>query len=640
MDAPAAAPTAAAPVEVAPAPVEAPAPVAPAPAEPQAQAEHAPMEHSNTHLLKINTHDLYSTGNAIKKQIGKKFPRANPAPAGEQQPPVLEGLVRTGKNPSSPVLFMSFETEAQRADAAAKLTGGLLAYRSRPWLEEAVTEKDLQLTHKKGKRTRDDAAAADPNAPPAVCPWRGVAYDEQLTRKAVHCRKVLRYMVRYAQHGGPELKSGALLETVVPSPILEGYRNNVQLSCGFTAEEMQPCIGFQAGASVKGVVAVIPPAGVPTAHPLVSTYVDAIMAQVYAPLIAAHPQLVMYDKGAHQGFWRKFHLRHNAKAEVMLDIEVKALGVADDVMAAVRQTLTAVFTSFTAEVPVVEPTAGGAATVRTRCVSLQLHPYDGTSAAPPETPREVLFGPATLTEQLLGLTFELSPGAFFQVNRLGTEQLLSKAADAANLDKDKTVLLDLCCGTGTIGLCLASRVNRVIGIEMVAAAIENAKVNAARNGVANAEYICARVEHALRDVLGKLPADADVVAILDPPRCGVHGNVIKWLRNAAPVRRLVYISCEQRALETDCEGLTKRGTTSFHGAPFRVCGSFGVDLFPHTPHVEMVVVLERTEAPPAPAAPAVAAAVAAPVDADAETPAVAPADAAVDAAAAPVAESS
>ena len=566
-----------------------------------------PLEFSNANLVKFMTHDNYSTAAQVKKTVGKCVP---PAPGAAEGTPeaisaALKGLVRAGKNPKKPTIFFAFETAADR-DAAVALIVGTVKTRGKPWSVEEVTERDMDLTHKAGKKERSGAKVEGVEEGPGVAPWMNIPYGDQLRRKSAHCVGILKTINKQSCIRDGSLRTGAMLSEVVQSPQRVAYRNNVLFTCGLD-ESGVPCVGFQAGQSVAGKANVLPADGVPTAHPLALAVRDTFMAEVFAPNAEALP---MYRKAEQTGFWRKLHVRHNKEAEVMLDIEVNPTGVTDDAMAAIKQTLATWAAGFAASVPAAEweladDTAAdltGAvsmqgelppATVTSKFVSLQWHSYTGMSTAPTDTPRETIFGGDALTQTLFGLKFDISPGAFFQVNRLGCERLLSKVADEAQLDSSKTILLDLCCGTGTIGLCLSSRVQKVIGVEMVAAAIDNAKVNAERNGVTNAEFVCGRVEHALRDVLTQLPKEADVVAILDPPRCGVHADVLRWLRNCRTVRRIVYISCDQRALETDCAPLCKASSRQHHELPFRVCGSFGVDLFPQTPHVEMVVTLRR-----------------------------------------------
>ena len=108
-------------------------------------------------------------------------------------------------------------------------------------------------------------------------------------------------------------------------------------------------------------------------------------------------------------------------------------------------------------------------------VSLQYHCFDGPSAPPHDLVRHVVLGAPVLTEKLCDCFFDLSPTAFFQVNLAATEDMLRRVREEAQLDAEKTVLLDLCCGTGSIGITLARSVQQVIGVELVADAIENAK---------------------------------------------------------------------------------------------------------------------------------------------------------------------
>ena len=107
----------------------------------------------------------------------------------------------------------------------------------------------------------------------------------------------------------------------------------------------------------------------------------------------------------------------------------------------------------------------------------------------------------------------------------------------------KSVVLDLCCGTGTIGILMAKHAKKVYGIELGEAAVADAIHNAKTNQVDNIEFICAKVEDALENVLTKLEPDDDVVVILDPPRNGVHNNVVDTLRKQLRINRLLYVAC-------------------------------------------------------------------------------------------------
>ncbi len=193
----------------------------------------------------------------------------------------------------------------------------------------------------------------------------------------------------------------------------------------------------------------------------------------------------------------------------------------------------------------------------------------------------VLYGDDRLSDTLCGLTFSLSPLSFFQINPTQTEALYRAALDFAALTGDETVC-DLYCGAGTISLLLAQRARRVIGIEIVPQAIENANENAARNGVTNVEFRCAAAE----ELLPKLISDGlrpDVV-VLDPPRKGAERAVLDAIAEASP-KRIVYVSCDPATQARDAKILIEQG--------YRAVKTQPVDMFCHTAHVENALLLER-----------------------------------------------
>ena len=188
-----------------------------------------------------------------------------------------------------------------------------------------------------------------------------------------------------------------------------------------------------------------------------------------------------------------------------------------------------------------------------------------------------LYGEDAIYENLLGLTFEMPPLSFFQVNPAQTERLYQKAIDFAQLKPDDTVV-DAYAGAGTISLCMARSCAHVIGIEIVPQAIEGAKRNAKRNGIENAEFHVAAVE----DLLPKLVKDGlrpDVV-VLDPPRKGVEPQVVEAVLQARP-RRVVYVSCHVPTQARDLKMLAEGG--------YRLESCQPVDMFCYAGGVENVV---------------------------------------------------
>ena len=192
---------------------------------------------------------------------------------------------------------------------------------------------------------------------------------------------------------------------------------------------------------------------------------------------------------------------------------------------------------------------------------------------------KLLWGHDYLEDSLCGLTFRLSVPSFFQVNRTQAEILYGRALDFAGLTGEETVL-DLYCGVGTISLVMARRAKRVYGAEVVPEAIEDARTNAARNGVDNAEFLCGDAGEAAR-MLAEKGVRPDVICV-DPPRKGLALPVIDTIAKMAP-RRLVYVSCDPATLGRDVKLLAERG--------YRLEKAEAADLFPRTGHVETVCCL-------------------------------------------------
>lgn len=195
-----------------------------------------------------------------------------------------------------------------------------------------------------------------------------------------------------------------------------------------------------------------------------------------------------------------------------------------------------------------------------------------------------LWGSDTITDNLCGLKFRISPLSFYQVNRNQAEKLYNKAAEYANLTGTETVF-DLYCGAGTIGLSMAHRAKEIIGVEIVPEAIEDAKVNAELNGITNARFICGDAAEAA-EILKNEGIRPEVI-ILDPPRKGCSPEMLKTAAEMSP-DRIVYVSCDPATLARDCGIFADLGYTATKATP--------VDMFPRTGHVETVVQLSQRKA--------------------------------------------
>ena len=193
-----------------------------------------------------------------------------------------------------------------------------------------------------------------------------------------------------------------------------------------------------------------------------------------------------------------------------------------------------------------------------------------------------LWGDGRLEDDLMGNRFRLSPLSFYQVNHAQTENLYACAAAWAAPD-DQTDALDLYCGVGTITLTLAGRCKSVVGVEIVPAAIEDAKENAARNGIENARFLCADAGQAA----AKMAAEGlrPQVIVVDPPRKGLDEAAVKAICDMAP-ERVVYVSCDCASLARDAKMLAETGG-------YRPVKVQAFDMFPRTANVETVALLEK-----------------------------------------------
>lgn len=195
----------------------------------------------------------------------------------------------------------------------------------------------------------------------------------------------------------------------------------------------------------------------------------------------------------------------------------------------------------------------------------------------------VLFGRGEITDILCGKKITLSSMSFYQVNTAQAERLYRQGMEYAELTGSETVL-DLYCGTGTIGLAFSDKAEKIIGCEIVPEAIENAKKNAELNGVKNAEFYCGDAGE-----LSQKLADEGIVpdiAVIDPPRKGCDKLTLDSLVRMSP-KRIVMISCNPATAARDAKYLAENGYSVKRARAF--------DLFPRTGHVECVVLMPRVE---------------------------------------------
>ena len=372
------------------------------------------------------------------------------------------------------------------------------------------------------------------------CALRHMDYEQELALKQAHVQSCL------TRIGG---------QTISALPITgaaqtDGYRNKVQ----FPVQEQdgRPVAGFFSGKTHRVI---------PVRHCRIQPdCADAIRGAVLAWMEQYH--IRAYDEQTHTGYIRHIYIRFGAESGQILVCIVancaqlpKKKQLVAALLAAEPGITTIVFSPHTKKGNTV--------------LGTEFHPR---------------YGDGTITDTLCGLQFRLSAPAFYQVNHAQAERLYEKAVQLAGLTGNETVL-DLYCGTGTITLCLARHAKKAIGVEIVPQAIEDAKFNAAQNGMENAEFFCMDAGQAAK-MLADRRTRPDVI-VVDPPRKGVSADVIEVIGTMAP-QRVVYVSCDPATLARDLKLLTAAGYTLQTAEAF--------DLFPRCAHVETVCLLSKRNA--------------------------------------------
>lgn len=385
-------------------------------------------------------------------------------------------------------------------------------------------------------RVKEDCPCSGPCG---GCVYRHIRYEAELRIKEGRVRDAMERI------GG---LYNLAIQPIIGSPRTEQYRNKAQIPIGW-GKDGRLQMGFYARHSHR----LIPCEHCLLQPPVFTRAVQAV--QEWAGRYSIQP----YEEQTGKGRLRHLYLRlAEATGEVMVCLVVNADGV---------------------------PGEGELA-------SLLRERVPGLKSLVINTNREktnVILGPTCrtvwgqsyITDTLCGLSFRISPLSFYQVNHDQAERLYTLAGEYAGLTGSETVL-DLYCGTGTIGLSMAKRAKRLIGVELVGQAVENAGANAAINGIQNAQFRCADAAEAAAQL--KEEGIRPDVVVLDPPRKGCGSSLIDTVASMGP-DRVVYVSCDPATLARDLALFQKQGYEPQRLTP--------LDIFPRTAHVETVVMLSR-----------------------------------------------
>jgi 23S rRNA (uracil1939-C5)-methyltransferase len=376
----------------------------------------------------------------------------------------------------------------------------------------------------------------EPEAPHPGAPWQVLPYERQLEEKEAQVREALERI------GGFE---GPPVEPILPAVERLRYRNKLEYSFG-NGEEGELALGFHR----------------PGRWDLIDDIEDDILASERVNEVrravrawCREEGLDAWDRDDQLGLLRNLVVREGRRTGQVQARVVTSPGTDFRVDELAAATPADSFLWTRAE-GVAETTRGGAT--------------------------KVVKGPAFLEEELAGLRFRISPDAFFQTNTEMAERLYGAATEFAGLSGREKVL-DLFCGIGTISLALALDAAEVWGVELVEDAVADAIENAKLNGVDNARFFAGDVRLVMRELLER-SGSPDVV-VVDPPRAGLSQKVVRRIIEAE-AKRIVYVSCNPTTLAPNARQLVDDGGYALKAVR-------PVDMFPQTPHIECVALLER-----------------------------------------------
>jgi len=496
-------------------------------------------------------------------------------------------------------MFVNFANEDDRSKAIEKLNGfKIKGNKLKAFAANAAKDPMLKIRSSDNGRDQDQAEDTRPakeRLAEAVCSLGNLPYQEQLSHKLKEVKDLAAKLRNDYCRQLPLLKPEevAIVDDFIPSPVVNGYRNKCEFTIGYHPETNEVTVGFRLASYKKGSVGVVEADHLPIVSDLMKSVVKYFQAFVresgYAP----------FNHFEHSGHWKQLTLRTNRAGDVMAWAVLHPQEMSTQQQ---RELADKVKNYFSAD--------KSAGHLDKPLTSLYIQFMGQKQKGSDDPPVELLSGSPAIAETLMNgrLKFEISPQSFFQVNVAGAEKLYSLCADLMKTPDNsgrKPLLFDVCCGTGTIGLCLADQSDRVVGVDIVEEAVVNARKNAKQNGVTNAEYHAGRAEHLLPELLKRGICEEESgagagsapppVAIVDPPRAGLHHKAVQALRASPNLRRLVYVACDAKAAYQSLVSLGKPPSNAFPGDPFVPRRIIPVDLFPHTRHYELAILFDRIQ---------------------------------------------
>ena len=397
------------------------------------------------------------------------------------------------------------------------------------------------------------------------CSYQTLPYDEQLNLKEKQVHELIEPVLESgfaAAHYDSQVDISLLFEKIIPSPVQFEYHNKMEFSFGDGSFGGELELGLHKRGSFYDIVTVKN-----------CRIVDEDYRMILAETLAYFrgKETAYYHKRTHEGFLRFLLVRKAAKTgEILIDLVTTSQTPVDTICT---------------EVSLLDDWKEAMLALRlSGKIAGILHTTDdGVADAIANDHTEVLYGKEWFNEEVLGLSFKITPFSFFQTNTLSAEVLYSKVREyvgyALKEGNTSSTVFDLYSGTGTIGQLMSTVADKVIGVEIVEEAVDAANENAALNGLHNCKFIAGDV----LKVLDEISEKPDLI-ILDPPRDGINPKALAKIVKYG-VDNIIYVSCKPSSLARDLEYLMGNGY-----CPMKICP---IDQFPGTVHVETCVLLGR-----------------------------------------------
>lgn len=485
--------------------------------------------------------------------------------------------------------FVCFQNEEERDKGIQVLDGyswkgkNIEVSIAKPSPDPFVKKRKEEQSDNQNKKLKIENIDPLQKVKESTIPLADVPYSDQLKLKETNIRNLLKDLTdKLYNASGKDIKSWidekkekndglvCYMENIKYASKTDGYRNKCSFSFGLN-EASEPKVGFRLSSYARGNIDVGPIdelRHIPEEMKLVCKQFEKF---------AKTASLQVFHAELQTGHYKQLTLRLASNNQLMLIIGINPQNLDESTLSDFKKSLVEFFSEGEGKVANV--------------TSLYYEMIIKKKSEHDYTPPEHLWGKTHNFEEILGLTFKISPEAFFQINTEGAQILYQSAIDLV-LPCEKSTILDVCCGTGTIGLCFAKYCSQVLGIEIISKAIADAKENALLNNIKNCSFYTGKAEEMLGNLCYQATGD-EIIAILDPPRAGLHQKAIVMLRKIRKIKKLIYLSCNSEAALRNFLDLGRPVSKTLTGDPFMPIKAIPVDLFPHTKHCELIILFER-----------------------------------------------